>query len=141
MQYSFVDVLIVATETEPKGWSTFQIVLPIVVGVSLLAIAGALFLWYRRRTRRKYGISDTTGGSWRSTFRSARHQLTLKSSTKRVRSTASDKPWVINAFDPATQRTSLESEDGQDGHVWSAPSPTSFHVQIPRGVQQYAQRW
>ena len=104
----------VATET--TRWTTFQIVLPIIVGVSMLVTCLAIVLWYRRRTRRKYGMVSTTGGLFQSFSHGVRRQLGLRSSTQQAHSSNSGQsnPWTIDDFEPR-----------QDGHIWLAPLPKS----------------
>ncbi|KIM83446.1 hypothetical protein PILCRDRAFT_7351 [Piloderma croceum F 1598] len=99
-----------------KGWSTFQIILPVIVGVSLLAICLAALFWYRRRTRRKYGRGNVTAGLWQSTFRGSSHQPVPKSDSRRAPSnnTGRSKPWTIDDFEP-----------DQGGRIRLSPSPAS----------------
>jgi hypothetical protein len=122
--------------TETRRWSTLQIVLPIVVGVSLLVTGAALFLWYRRRAHAKLGTGGPTGGSRQSTFPSFRRPLHLSSSTQPVSSSNIRKSWAIDDFEAAIQRASLDSHDGEGGHIRLASSPSStpkHDAHIPPG--------
>ena len=129
----------IESETKGKGWSTVQIVLPIIIGVSLLATVAALFFCYRRRTLHRYERGNTTDSPRSRPFH---RPFALKSSIQQVHSNTGDahgKSWVIDNFESPMDRTSF---DWEDGHVWLTPSPISPQTHVAHGFQHYVtQLW
>jgi hypothetical protein len=126
-------VLVIATDPK-KNWSTVQIVIPIAVGVSLLATFTALFFCYSQRTRRTYAMAGITGGRWQSMYHSVGRLLGFKSSAPQAGNTSGgrNRAWTIDEF---------ELGDGQDGKPWLAPSSTPLRKPLDHGFQHFTRQF